>query len=87
MKSCTELEREAYLAGAVVTVDIISRFEVLLEEREAEIKLLEQRVDKLEEERSDLFDEISDLSQELHEKQGIIEDLEFKAWRLEELEK
>lgn len=80
MKSCTELEREAYLAGAVVTADIISRFEVLLEEREAEIKLLE-------EERNELYDEISDLSQELHEKQGIIEDLEFKAWRLEELEK
>lgn len=87
MKSLKELEVEAYLAGAFVTVDVISQFEVMLSEREAEIKLLEKRIDALEEERSDLFDEISDLSQELHEKQGIIEDLEFKAWRLEELEK
>lgn len=87
MQSLKELEREAYLSGASVTVDIMSKFEALLEEREAEIKLLEKRIDKLEEERNDLFDEISDLSQELHEKQGIIEDLEFKAWRLEELEK
>ena len=82
-----ELEREAYIAGALVTVDVISRVEALLSEREIEIKALEKRINKLEEERDDLFDEISDLSQELHEKQGIIEDLEFKAWRLEELEK
>jgi chromosome segregation ATPase len=87
MQDLKELERAAYLSGALVTVDIMSKFEALLDEREAEIKLLEQRIDKLEEERNDLFDEISDLSQELHEKQGIIEDLEFKAWRLEELEK
>jgi cell division protein FtsB len=87
MKNLKELEVQAYLSGALVTVDIMSQFEALLEERETEIKLLEQRIDKLEEERTDLFDEISDLSQELHEKQGIIEDLEFKAWRLEELEK
>jgi cell division protein FtsB len=87
MQDLKELERTAYLSGALVTVDIMAKFEALLDEREAEIKLLEQRIDKLEEERNDLFDEISDLSQELHEKQGIIEDLEFKAWRLEELEK
>lgn len=87
MQALKELEREAYLSGALATVDVISQFEVLLEERETEIKLLEKRIDKLEEERNDLFDEISDLSQELLEKQGIIEDLEFKTWRLEELEK
>ena len=87
MKSLKELEVEAYLAGAFVTVEVISQFETLLSEREAEMKLLEKRIDALEEERSELFDEISDLSQELLEKQGIIEDLEFKAWRLEELEK
>lgn len=87
MKSLKEIELEAYLAGALVTVDVINQFEVMLSEREAEIKLLEKRIDKLEEEQSDLYDEISDLSQELHEKQGILEDLEFKAWRLEELEK
>lgn len=87
MQALKELEREAYLSGAIATVDVISQFEVLLEERETEIKLLEKRIDKLEEERDDLFNEISDLSQELLEKQGIIEDLEFKTWRLEELEK
>lgn len=87
MQALKELEREAYLSGAFLTVEIINKFEALLDERDSEIKLLEKRIDKLEEERSDLFDEISDLSQELHEKQGIIEDLEFKAWRLEELEK
>lgn len=86
MQSIKELEVEAYLAGASLTVEFINKFEALLEERESEIKNLEQRIDKLEEERNDLFDEISDLSQELHEKQGIIEDLEFKAWRLAELE-
>ncbi len=87
MQALRELERTAYISGALVTVDIMSKFEALLDEREAEIKLLEDRIDKLEEEQNDLFDEISDLSQELHEKQGIIENLEFKAWRLEELEK
>ncbi len=86
MKNLTELEREAYLAGAVVTVDILQQFENILQEKIDEVALLEKRIDKLEEERNDLFDEISDLSQELHEKQGIIEDLEFKAWRLAELE-
>lgn len=84
MKNLNELEVEAYLSGALVTVDIVSKFETLLEERETEIKLLEKRIDKLEEERDDLFDEISELSQELHEKQGIIENLEFKIWSLEE---
>jgi predicted nucleic acid-binding Zn-ribbon protein len=87
MTNLKELEVQAYLAGAVTTTDIMAQFEVLLEESEIEIKLLEKRVDQLEEERNGLFDEISDLSQELHEKQGIIEDLEFKVWRFEEVEK
>lgn len=87
MQDLKELEREAYLSGATLTVGIIDKFEELLEEREAEIKLLEERIDSLEQEQDNLFAEISDLCQELHEKQGIIEDLEFKAWRLEELEK
>ena len=87
MQSMKELEREAYLSGATLTVGIIAKFEELLEQRDYQIAILEERIENLEEERTELFDEISDLSQELHEKQGIIEDLEFKAWRLEELEK
>jgi cell division protein FtsB len=87
MKNLNELEVAMYLSADPKVIELYNHFEALLDERTLAIEALEKRIDKLEEERNDLFDEISDLSQELHEKQGIIEDLEFKAWRLEELEK
>ena len=87
MKNLSELEVAMYLSADPKVIELYNHFEALLDARICEIAALERRVDKLEEERDDLFDEISDLSQELHEKQGIIEDLEFKSWRLDELEK
>lgn len=83
MQALRELERAAYLSGAMLTVEVINKFESLLEEREAEIKLLEKRIDALEEEIVDAHDEITELCQDLRQAQAENEDL---AWRMENSE-
>lgn len=87
MKTLRELEREAYLAGAILMADLYAR----TEDAEAHNCIaFEAQVWETEQLKELLYDSEEDLQEaetEIFKLKGRIEVLEFDKWRLEQLEK
>jgi predicted RNase H-like nuclease (RuvC/YqgF family) len=93
VRSLKELEVEAYLAGALVTADLYARTEDALEFEFKLVRLEEERLD-LQDQNDDLrrlsedYEQyLSDYEKDVTKLKARVEELEFAAWRLEELEK
>jgi len=83
-KSVNELEREAYIAGAVVTADL---YATIIDKHTADsecVKALEQELDDRLLELEELYEDYDETNRENYELRGRLEEAE---WRLLDLEK
>lgn len=83
MKSLTELERDAYLAGATVTAGLYAGLIDSLTQESERNEVLDSKLVTRLMELDDLYEEFDELSRENYELRGRLEEAE---WRLLEKE-
>lgn len=87
MKTLRELEREAYLAGAILMADLYARTEDAEANNDTAFTSQLWETEKYKNLLLDCEEDLEEAETEIFKLKGRIEVLEFDKWRLEQLEK
>lgn len=87
MKTLNELEREAYIAGALLMADLYARTKDAEAHNCIAFQAQVYETEKLKELLEDSEEDLQEAETEVFKLKGRVEVLEFEQWRLEQLEK